>query len=132
MKDPGELLIRIKILTGVLEVGLFCGMCKAAYFGGEDGSISIKCVLLAVKNLLESIILTYFPSQDRGRPGPRGHHIRCRADATNGVVWAHDPRLDALKAAPNAERQRLFMSHDDLQTLEKVKCCNIAVPSCIL
>ncbi len=41
-RDPSELLIRIKVLTGVLEVGLFCGMCKAAYFGSEDGTISIK------------------------------------------------------------------------------------------
>lgn len=58
MKDPQELLYRLKMsvpatypsvdeadgvsgdrLTGVLEVGLFCGMAKVAYFGNEDGSI---------------------------------------------------------------------------------------------
>ncbi|CAD6929582.1 unnamed protein product [Tilletia laevis] len=44
MRDPAELLIRIKLLTGVVEVGLFCGMCKAAYFGNDDaaGTITIK------------------------------------------------------------------------------------------
>ena len=42
MKDPSDLLTRIKLLTGVVEVGLFCGMCKAAYFGNEDGTITIK------------------------------------------------------------------------------------------
>ncbi len=30
------------MLTGVVEVGLFCRMAKAAYFGNEDGSVSIK------------------------------------------------------------------------------------------
>ncbi|KAL9940251.1 hypothetical protein V8E36_000956 [Tilletia maclaganii] len=44
MQDPAELLVRIKLLTGVVEVGLFCGMCKAAYFGNDDeaGTITIK------------------------------------------------------------------------------------------
>lgn len=42
MKDPAELLIRIKLLTGVLEVGLFCNICKSAYFGNQDGTITIK------------------------------------------------------------------------------------------
>ncbi|WRT65133.1 ribose-5-phosphate isomerase [Kwoniella shivajii] len=39
MKDPVDLLHRIKMLTGVVEVGLFCGMAKAAYFGNEDGTV---------------------------------------------------------------------------------------------
>jgi ribose 5-phosphate isomerase len=30
-----QLLTRIKMLTGVVEVGLFCHMAKAAYFGNE-------------------------------------------------------------------------------------------------
>lgn len=42
MRDPQDLLVRIKLLTGVLEVGLFCSMCKSAYFGAADGTISIK------------------------------------------------------------------------------------------
>lgn len=42
MKDPGDLLNRIKLLTGVLEVGLFVDMCQAAYFGNQDGSITAK------------------------------------------------------------------------------------------
>ncbi|KAF8754507.1 Ribose 5-phosphate isomerase A (phosphoriboisomerase A) [Rhizoctonia solani] len=33
---------KIKMLTGVVEVGLFCGMAKAAYFGNEDGSVSVR------------------------------------------------------------------------------------------
>ncbi|KAG8898138.1 ribose-5-phosphate isomerase rki1 [Tulasnella sp. 403] len=39
---PGELLMKIKLLTGIVEVGLFCGMAKAAYFGNEDGSVSVR------------------------------------------------------------------------------------------
>ncbi|WWC87270.1 ribose-5-phosphate isomerase [Kwoniella dendrophila CBS 6074] len=39
MKDPVGLLHKIKMLTGVVEVGLFCNMAKAAYFGNEDGSV---------------------------------------------------------------------------------------------
>jgi hypothetical protein len=35
MADPAALLRRIKMLTGVVEVGLFCGMAQAAYFGNE-------------------------------------------------------------------------------------------------
>jgi len=42
MKDPHELLQKIKMLTGVVEVGLFCGMAQAAYFGNADGSVTIK------------------------------------------------------------------------------------------
>jgi ribose 5-phosphate isomerase A len=42
MKDPGDLLTRIKLLTGVVEVGLFVDMCQAAYFGNEDGTITTK------------------------------------------------------------------------------------------
>ncbi|GAA5901402.1 hypothetical protein JCM6882_007767 [Rhodosporidiobolus microsporus] len=39
MRDPAELLHRIKMLTGVLEVGLFTGMAEAAYFGYPDGTV---------------------------------------------------------------------------------------------
>lgn len=42
MKDPGDLLRRIKLLTGVIEVGLFVDMCEAAYFGNQDGTITSK------------------------------------------------------------------------------------------
>jgi len=42
MKDPYTLLAKIKMLTGVVEVGLFCHMVKAAYFGNLDGSVTVK------------------------------------------------------------------------------------------
>lgn len=42
MKDPYTIMGRIKILTGVVEVGLFCHMAQAAYFGNEDGSVTVK------------------------------------------------------------------------------------------
>jgi len=42
MEKPQQLLTKIKMLTGVVEVGLFTNMCKAAYFGNEDGSVTIK------------------------------------------------------------------------------------------
>ncbi|KAJ3479672.1 hypothetical protein NLI96_g8892 [Meripilus lineatus] len=42
MKDPYPLLAQIKMLTGVVEVGLFCHMAKAAYFGNQDGSVTVK------------------------------------------------------------------------------------------
>ncbi|WVQ83844.1 ribose-5-phosphate isomerase [Cryptococcus sp. DSM 104549] len=42
MKNPEELLHKIKMLTGVVEVGLFCNMAKAAYFGNEDGTVLIR------------------------------------------------------------------------------------------
>lgn len=37
-----QILRQIKQLTGVVEVGLFCGMTRAAYFGNEDGSVGIR------------------------------------------------------------------------------------------
>jgi len=40
--QPEELLHELKLLTGVVEVGLFCKLAKAAYFGNEDGSVTIK------------------------------------------------------------------------------------------
>jgi len=39
MEDPLALLTKIKMLTGVVEVGLFCNMATAAYFGNEVYSI---------------------------------------------------------------------------------------------
>jgi ribose 5-phosphate isomerase A len=42
MKDPYTIMTRIKMLTGVVEVGLFCHMARAAYFGNEDGSVTVK------------------------------------------------------------------------------------------
>lgn len=42
MRDPSELLHRIKMLTGVLEVGIFAGMALAAYFGNPDGTVSCR------------------------------------------------------------------------------------------
>ncbi|WWD21969.1 ribose-5-phosphate isomerase [Kwoniella shandongensis] len=42
MKNPAELLHRIKMLTGVVEVGLFCDMAEAAYFGNEDGTVTVR------------------------------------------------------------------------------------------
>ncbi|ORX33509.1 ribose 5-phosphate isomerase A-domain-containing protein [Kockovaella imperatae] len=51
MKDPAGLLRRIKMMTGVVEVGLFCDMAKAAYFGNEDGSVQIRRVDGSVETL---------------------------------------------------------------------------------
>ncbi|KAI9032791.1 ribose 5-phosphate isomerase A-domain-containing protein [Phycomyces nitens] len=39
IEDPAQLLREIKLLTGVYEVGLFCGMAEIAYFGEADGSV---------------------------------------------------------------------------------------------
>ena len=40
MRNPDHLLKQIKLMTGVVEVGIFTNICKAAYFGNEDGSIT--------------------------------------------------------------------------------------------
>lgn len=42
MKKPQELLQKVKMLTGVLEVGLFCNMAKAAFFGLDDGTVLVR------------------------------------------------------------------------------------------
>ncbi|GLB41024.1 putative ribose-5-phosphate isomerase [Lyophyllum shimeji] len=42
MMDPFTLTHKIKMLTGVVEVGIFCHMAQAAYFGNADGSVTIK------------------------------------------------------------------------------------------
>ncbi|KAF9154086.1 ribose-5-phosphate isomerase rki1 [Actinomortierella ambigua] len=42
IKNPAQLLKDIKLITGVVEVGLFCDMAEIAYFGNEDGSVSIR------------------------------------------------------------------------------------------
>jgi ribose 5-phosphate isomerase A len=42
MKQPAELNTQIKLITGVVEVGLFCNMAEAAYFGNEDGSVTVR------------------------------------------------------------------------------------------
>ncbi|GFZ49048.1 Ribose-5-phosphate isomerase [Saitozyma sp. JCM 24511] len=42
MAKPEELLHKIKMLTGVVEVGLFCNMARAAYFGNEASRLSLS------------------------------------------------------------------------------------------
>ncbi|EKM77625.1 hypothetical protein AGABI1DRAFT_86546 [Agaricus bisporus var. burnettii JB137-S8] len=42
MMNSSKVLTQIKLLTGVVEVGLFCGMAKAAYFGNQDGTVAIR------------------------------------------------------------------------------------------
>lgn len=42
MREPESLLVKIKMLTGVVEVGLFCGMARAGYFGNADGSVTVR------------------------------------------------------------------------------------------
>jgi len=42
MAEPYEIMARIKMLTGVVEVGLFCHMAEAAYFGNEDGTVTCR------------------------------------------------------------------------------------------
>jgi hypothetical protein len=74
-KDPHTLLIQIKMLTGVVEVGLFCGMAKAAYFGNQ--------VLLcpSTRNVLNQKLLGWKCINQTGRrqrrdpPGSRHYEI---------------------------------------------------------
>jgi len=40
MRNPDHLLRQLKLITGVVEVGLFNGMCQAAYFGMADGTVT--------------------------------------------------------------------------------------------
>jgi len=42
MTDPRSLLTAIKMITGVVEVGLFVSMARGAYFGHEDGSVVMR------------------------------------------------------------------------------------------
>ncbi|CAK5262253.1 unnamed protein product [Mycena citricolor] len=42
MKTPYTIMAQIKMLTGVVEVGVFCNMAKAAYFGNADGTVTVK------------------------------------------------------------------------------------------
>lgn len=37
IKEPKDLEVKLKMVPGVVEVGLFCGMVKEAYFGQKDG-----------------------------------------------------------------------------------------------
>ncbi|KAF8513034.1 putative RKI1-D-ribose-5-phosphate ketol-isomerase [Gautieria morchelliformis] len=58
LKMPLDLLRRIKMLTGVVEVGLFCGMAKAAYFGNDDGSVSIRSPDGPDETIVDSLLVT--------------------------------------------------------------------------
>ncbi|KAJ2081450.1 ribose-5-phosphate isomerase rki1 [Coemansia sp. RSA 988] len=40
--DPRRVELLIKMIPGVIEVGLFSGMAKEAWFGNEDGSIACR------------------------------------------------------------------------------------------
>jgi hypothetical protein len=57
MREPEELLHKIKMLTGVVEVGLFCGMARAAYFGNEDGSVTVCDFTLSWRFILSGMLV---------------------------------------------------------------------------
>lgn len=42
MRNPKALLHEIKLMTGVVEVGIFTDICQAAFFGMEDGSVKVQ------------------------------------------------------------------------------------------
>jgi len=42
LRKPRQLLVNVKLLTGVVEVGIFCDIVKAAYFGNQDGSVTAR------------------------------------------------------------------------------------------
>lgn len=42
ISDPKTLCDRLKLLPGVVEVGLFCGMAEKAFFGQVDGSFTTR------------------------------------------------------------------------------------------
>lgn len=42
IRDPKTLSDRVKLLPGVVEVGLFCGMAEKAFFGQADGSFTTR------------------------------------------------------------------------------------------
>jgi len=54
LADPKQLLVQLKMLTGVVEVGLFCGMAKAAYFGNQDGSVTVRWADGKIEELVSS------------------------------------------------------------------------------
>lgn len=70
MEDPASLLHELKALTGVVEVGLFVGMCKAAYLGASDGTVTIKTDDGKVKHgvKVEVDILPDFPDAEAHNP----------------------------------------------------------------
>lgn len=39
--NPAELHSKIKLLVGVVDTGLFCGMAKRVYFGEADGQVTV-------------------------------------------------------------------------------------------
>ena len=39
-----QIMAQIKMLTGVVEVGLFCKMAQAAYFGNAVGPLAQSCL----------------------------------------------------------------------------------------
>ena len=40
-----QLLTELKLITGVVEVGLFCNMAKAAYFGNQASNVPITPIM---------------------------------------------------------------------------------------
>ncbi|OMH86308.1 Ribose-5-phosphate isomerase [Zancudomyces culisetae] len=42
--EPALLENEIKMIPGVIEVGLFCSMAKESWFGNEDGTVSSRTI----------------------------------------------------------------------------------------
>lgn len=38
--DAAALDVKLQSIVGILETGLFVGLCKYAYFGQQDGTVS--------------------------------------------------------------------------------------------
>lgn len=70
MRDPSELLHRIKMLTGVLEVGIFAGMALAAYFGNPDGTVVCR-FQDGRKHTIKKDDLIWYDQEGRVIKGPK-------------------------------------------------------------
>lgn len=42
ISSPADLANQLKLMPGIIEVGLFCNMVETAFFGSADGSVNIQ------------------------------------------------------------------------------------------
>jgi hypothetical protein len=88
--SPSQLLHKIKMLTGVVEVGLFCNMARAAYFGNEASRLSFASPSQLSTRLILTLILPLtlcrtVPSRSGITMGRSSSCSRCRT-----CRWWHE------------------------------------------
>lgn len=129
MSKPKDLLRDIKLLTGVVEVGLFCDMAEAAYFGNADGTVSVRNV---GSKTLETIGENDIDLSSQGAAQIQASTLNRKSSGKGASI--QEEKLRSLRAYTNDEGHFSLVRNfrlADMITISNAVCGTLSIFSCI-